>query len=55
MVTPCISKIKNYFGAKNLILIGFTQLSLATYGLGAVTYITDPRLFMYISVMLRFL
>ena len=54
IMTPFISKIKNCVGSKNMLLIGFTMLSVTTFGLGAVTWIYNPRTFMYVSLMLRF-
>jgi len=46
--------IKNKLGAKNAVLVGFTLLTFATFGLGAIANLTDPHTFKYFAVGLRF-
>jgi MFS family permease len=52
---PFNSIIKNKLGAKNAVLVGFTLLTLATFGLGAIANFTDPHTFKYFAVALRFI
>ena len=52
---PFNSAIKNKLGAKNAVLVGFGFLTLATFGLGAIANFTDPYLFKYFAVGLRFI
>lgn len=51
---PFNAMIKNKLGSKNAIVIGFGILTITTYGLGAVSYVTDPHMFKWIAVVLRF-
>jgi MFS family permease len=52
---PFNSIIKNKLGAKNAVLVGFSLLTIATFGLGAIANFTDPHLFKYFAVGLRFI
>jgi len=52
---PFNSVIKNKLGAKNAVLVGFGFLTLATFGLGAIANFSDPHLFKYFAVGLRFI
>jgi len=52
---PFNSAIKNRLGAKNAILVGFGLLTVATFGLGAIANFTDPHIFKYLAVGLRFI
>lgn len=51
---PFNSIIKNKLGAKNAVLLGFSLLTLTTFGLGAIANLTEPHVFKYIAVGLRF-
>ena len=52
---PFNSVIKNKLGAKNAVLVGFGFLTISTFGLGAISNFTDPHLFKYFAVGLRFI
>ena len=52
---PFNSVIKNKLGAKNAVLVGFGLLTISTFGLGAISNFTDPHLFKYFAVGLRFI
>ena len=52
---PFNSIIKNKLGAKNTIVAGFFTMTLSTYGIGIVSYIKDPTLFITIGIIMRFL
>lgn len=52
---PFNSIIKNKLGAKNAVLVGFSLLTIATFGLGAIANFTDPHIFKYFAVGLRFI
>ena len=51
---PFNAMIKNKIGTKNAIIFGFFMLTATTFGLGAISRISDPHLFKYIAVILRF-
>lgn len=51
---PFNSYIKNFFGSKNTILIGFFMMTVTTYGLGFIAYIDDAQLFKWVAVIIRF-
>ena len=51
---PLNSIIKNALGSKTVIVVGFSLLTVTTLGLGAVAYITNPHVFKYAAVALRF-
>lgn len=46
--------IKNYFGSKNTIVVGFILMTITTCGLGAISYINNPYVFKYSACVLRF-
>jgi MFS family permease len=51
---PFNAMIKNKIGTKNAIICGFFMLTGTTFGLGAISRISDPHLFKYIAIVLRF-
>jgi MFS family permease len=52
--SPMNSFISNKLGAKNAVLLGFTVLTLTTVGLGTLAKVKNPKLFMILSIILRF-
>ena len=46
---PFNAMIKNKIGTKNAIICGFFMLTGTTFGLGAISRISDPHLFKYID------
>ena len=52
---PMNSCIKNKIGAKNTILLGFTVLTLTTFGLGFIARFDDPVVFSALGLVFRFL
>lgn len=52
---PINGTIKNFLGAKNAIIIGFSILTVTTFGLGAVIHIKNPFYFKYTANALRFM
>ena len=55
IATPLNSRGKNYFGAKNYIVIGWVVLTAATLGTGFTTYINNKVTFLVVTCLLRFL
>ncbi len=51
---PFNSIIKNRFGAKNTIIFGFVLMTATTFGLGLISYTNNAKLFLGISIALRF-
>ena len=51
---PVNGTIKNWMGAKNTIIFGFTLLTVTTGGLGAISHIRNPYYFKYTACILRF-
>ena len=51
---PFNSIIKNKMGSKNTILFGFLLMTLTTFGLGFISYSKDAKLFLGVSIFLRF-
>ena len=45
---PINGIIKNYMGAKNAIIFGFSMLTLSTAGIGFAPIVKDPVLFKWI-------
>lgn len=51
---PINGAIKNYIGAKNTIVVGFTLMTVTTAGLGVIAHINNPYAFKYTACLLRF-
>jgi len=51
---PFNSIIKNKMGSKNTILFGFLLMTLTTFGLGLISYSKNAKLFLGVSICLRF-
>ena len=51
---PFNSIFKNYFGAKQTILLGFSMMTLATFALGWIAMIKDARMFQIVAIVTRF-
>lgn len=54
LFSPLNTFFKNRLGAKNTILLGFLLLSTTTIGLGFIAKTTNPKLFLVVSIILRF-
>jgi MFS family permease len=55
LFAPFSSSIKNCIGSKNTVVLGFSLMTLSTFGLGLASYFSDATLFIYFGVLLRFL
>ena len=55
MFAPFCSNIKNYFGTKNTILIGFFFLTMTTIALGYIAHIYNAIGFLSAAIALRFI
>lgn len=55
LFAPFNACIKNRMGSKNTIILGFIVLTLTTFLIGGMKFITSPRLFLWTSCILRFL
>jgi len=51
---PINSILKNFFGTKNQILIGFVLLAVTTTGLALVARFKNPHTFLWVAMVLRF-
>ena len=54
MNAPFNAAIKNYLGAKNNILLGFSLMTATTFGLGLISALSSPSDFYYVAMVLRF-
>lgn len=55
MFSPINSYIKKFCGSKNTVILGFAILGLNSLGLGMITKVSDARVYMWVSVLMRFL
>jgi len=49
------STLKNIFGTKNFIVLGFFLLTLTIAGLGIIANVKDPKAFVWLALVLRFI
>ncbi len=54
LFAPFNARIKNFFGARNTIVISFFFMTLSSLGLGLISHLNDPFVFKYTALCLQF-
>ena len=55
LMAPLNTMMKATLGAKNALVVGFLLLTVTTFGLGVIKHVTNPHVFKWIALLLRFL